>query len=1034
MGMLVSLEVFCQTSTFPDFTNFDNESTCGTSCTGSCNPAGGWKNADQYGFPQAGTDWLIYNASTPSSSTGPDFDHTTGNTTTGRYIYVETSGCNNVSAELVSAIYDFSAAAAPRISFWWHMYGATMGQMHLDVDTTGLGNWVLDVVPSWTANLNAWQYSDFSIAQLGGRPSTRIRFRMITGSSFTSDAALDDITVYQPLPNDIGFASAQAGGGCGNSACTALIADLVNFGSDTVNAGTQIPVSFTVNSVTYTDTITLAANLLPGDTISYSFVNGCVDLSGPSYVTYTAWTSWSMDSNVSNDSASAQSIGIPVINAFPYNEDFETGQNGWTINNGTSGTWAFGTPAKSVINSAASGSNAFVTGGLSTGFYNDNDNSYIEGPCFDFSNICDPVIDLNVWWNAEFSWDGMNIVTSIDGGATWQLVGAYGDQTQWYTDNTVAGNPGGNQSAWSGRNSTSNGSNGWVNARHHLTGCGSQPNVKVRIYFGSDGSVTDDGCAFDDIRIYNGTYLGADQTICSPSTVALNADGGYPASVTYLWNTADTTSSITASSTGWYYVDVTNGSCVTRDSMYLVVIDANAAVSLGADTTLCSGTYALDAGYWPGSTYLWSDGSTTQNINASATGVYSVEVTTPCSVLRDTVQVSFNPASVNLGPDVTACDMAMVDAGIGNVAWLWSTGGTAQSEMITSSGTYYVDVTNASGCMASDTVVVTINNSPNVAISGSSMLCAGTSTMLMATGAESYQWVNGPAGDMLMVMPMADTTYWVVGTDTATGCSDSASHMITVAQPTSMSQSLTVCYGGNVMVGSNTYTTSGTYMDTLVNVAGCDSVITTQLTVDTLITSSQAFTICAGDSVPVGNNYYSVAGTYVDSMIAFNGCDSVVTTVINVNTVNVSTTLSANGVVISAVNSGASAYQWINCSTMQPIAGETNSTYTATANGQFAVIITDNGCSDTSACVTVTDVGVAEAVMVNDLKVFPNPTLNEVTITVAAPTQIIIYNALGEVVFALGVLNSVTLDIAAWEGGVYYIRTSEGNIIRLVKE
>ena len=135
-------------------------------------------------------------------------------------------------------------------------------------------------------------------------------------------------------------------------------------------------------------------------------------------------------------------IGIPIISSLPYFENFEAGQNGWRITNGSAGTWAFGTPAKSVINSAASGANCFVTGGL-TGLYLDNDFSWVEGPCFDFSNVCDPVISVRVWWNAEFSWDGMNITASTDGGTTWNIIGAFGDPLNWYLANSITGNPGG---------------------------------------------------------------------------------------------------------------------------------------------------------------------------------------------------------------------------------------------------------------------------------------------------------------------------------------------------------------------------------------------------------------------------------------------------------------------------------------------------------------------------------------------------------------------------------------------------------------
>jgi len=98
-----------------------------------------------------------------------------------------------------------------------------------------------------------------------------------------------------------------------------------------------------------------------------------------------------------------------------------------------------------------------------------------------------------IWWNSEFSWDGTVLQSSIDSGATWQNVGAFGDPNNWYTDNTINGNPGGQQEGWTGRDATGNGSAGWVLARHDLTGLGGQSNVRLRIAFGSDGSVVDDG-------------------------------------------------------------------------------------------------------------------------------------------------------------------------------------------------------------------------------------------------------------------------------------------------------------------------------------------------------------------------------------------------------------------------------------------------------------------------------------------------------------------------------------------------------------
>ncbi|WP_165569186.1 MULTISPECIES: T9SS type B sorting domain-containing protein [Mesoflavibacter] len=192
---------------------------------------------------------------------------------------------------------------------------------------------------------------------------------------------------------------------------------------------------------------------------------------------------------------------LSQITSYPYSEDFESGDGGWTADNTNSGTWALGTPASAVINSAASGANSWVTN--LTGNYNNGESSFVNSPIFDLTSLTNPSIEFSVWWESEFSWDGTVLQSSIDGGATWQNVGAVGDPNNWYTDGTINGNPGGQQEGWTGRNGS--GSNGWVTARHALVGLAGQSSVQFRIAFGSDGSVQDEGFAFDDVSIFDVT-------------------------------------------------------------------------------------------------------------------------------------------------------------------------------------------------------------------------------------------------------------------------------------------------------------------------------------------------------------------------------------------------------------------------------------------------------------------------------------------------------------------------------------------------
>ncbi|MGB6269651.1 MAG: hypothetical protein WBF67_11660, partial [Olleya sp.] len=61
----------------------------------------------------------------------------------------------------------------------------------------------------------------------------------------------------------------------------------------------------------------------------------------------------------------------------------------------------------------------------------------MTSPVFDFSTLTAPSIELSVWWESEFSWDGTVLQSSIDSGATWQNVGVVGDPNNWYTDNSI---------------------------------------------------------------------------------------------------------------------------------------------------------------------------------------------------------------------------------------------------------------------------------------------------------------------------------------------------------------------------------------------------------------------------------------------------------------------------------------------------------------------------------------------------------------------------------------------------------------------
>ena len=207
---------------------------------------------------------------------------------------------------------------------------------------------------------------------------------------------------------------------------------------------------------------------------------------------------------------SSAQCSAPISN-FPYNESFETSNGSW-VSGGNSSDWAWGAPSKPVINAAATGSRCWITGGLNNKSYNSDETSWLETPCFNFTGLKHPYIQCKVFWETERNFDGANLQYSDDNGATWQLLGSMTEQDNclsenWFNSVSLASLS--SQDAWSGNIqssrvgcSISNGSAGWVTAKHHAPMLAGKPNVMFRFVFAANTSCNDfDGFAIDDFTI-----------------------------------------------------------------------------------------------------------------------------------------------------------------------------------------------------------------------------------------------------------------------------------------------------------------------------------------------------------------------------------------------------------------------------------------------------------------------------------------------------------------------------------------------------
>jgi len=114
------------------------------------------------------------------------------------------------------------------------------------------------------------------------------------------------------------------------------------------------------------------------------------------------------------------------------------------------------------------------------------------------------------------------------------------------------------------------------------------------------------------------------------------------------------------------------------------------------------------------------------------------------------------------------------------------------------------------------------------------------------------------------------------------GCDSIVTTLLTVLNSSAsiVTNNYTICDGDSVVVSSNVYMSTGFFVDTLINNSGCDSIIYTNLTVQTPV--YQEFSICDGDSVVVGNSTYYLSGNYSDTIQSSIGCDSIIYTTITV--------------------------------------------------------------------------------------------------------------------------------------------------------
>ncbi len=233
------------------------------------------------------------------------------------------------------------------------------------------------------------------------------------------------------------------------------------------------------------------------------------------------------------------------------------------------------------------------------------------------------------------------------------------------------------------------------------------------------------------------------------------------------------------------------------------------------------------------------------------------------------------------------------------------------------------------------------------------------------------------------------------------------------------------------------YKTSGQFQQLLQNAAGCDSMVTIDLTIvnsswDTLFHVAD----CKGYTFDT-NTYYE-SGYYLHTYNASNGCDSNVVLSLTIDTINVK--VNKNDKTLEAAEANATGWQWLDCDNgMAPVSGATSQSFTPEESGNYAVAVTIDGCTDTSACVNVELNSGISNTAANKWKIYPNPVQSTLYVETNTVGSMVVYGLEGRVIMTSNLQAGANyIPVANLANGFYLIRIfdtagAEIGVQRLIK-
>lgn len=477
--------------------------------------------------------------------------------------------------------------------------------------------------------------------------------------------------------------------------------------------------------------------------------------------------------------------------------------------------------------------------------------------------------------------------------------------------------------------------------------------------------------------------ITGDTSICIGQTSIVEATGGY----SYHWSTGENSPLLvtTPTQTTTRILEATSESGCQSSRIVTIAVNPLPNPSILGESVFCQGDsstlYASG-----GVDYLWSNGASGSEISIKNTGIYVVTVTNAFGCTN----TASHSITANAQPHITITGDTIFCQGsnsqltaIGGTSFLWNTGVSTQSTIVSHSGLYTVTATNNNGCSSTKSVYITSIPAPIGNIIGETRICEGERTLLTATGGTSYIWNDGSTEPTLSVTQAGTYTVTISNEE---GCTSIVSkNVTTLPRPNATIAGNTELCAGNsttlIATGGISYlwndstttsfkniTETGTYSVIVTDNNGCSAVASTTVIVNEApdITITGDAHICIGESTLLtatiyGSGHFLWSNGEQSSFINVspnhttnytvvatntNGCVSTESFTVNVHPypnpaiIGESSFCQGESTTLTAV--GGNSYLWSNYEQTPSISVSTPGVYVVTVSSEY-------GCSRTSS-------------------------------------------------------------------------------------